>query len=249
MLCKVFRKIRIALTLLFLFLILIACHASTATASIDESTKTAALVSHFNANLIYANASASYLFAEVDVNLTQEPNQTMPVDGVTDFYKVELISNGRVIGSNIRGCTIGQGLSKEQMTSLSMNYGHIGFSTINYNQEILKWDIWYDPTNPTFVEPLTVRLTRMGWVIVDNNEWLFSLNYNETVQEVQLSKVENSYIYGNPIPDAIPTEVTPSPSVPEFSWLTILPLIAALTTAAIVQKVRPGQEKLTWLCQ
>ena len=184
-------------------------------ASIREDKKTEALVSHFATNIVYANSTEGYPFGEVDVNLTRIPNQTISVDGVTDFYKVELVSNGKVIGSNIRGCSIGQGLLKEQMTSLSMSYGHVGFSIINNNQQIVKWDVWYEPSNPTLVEPLTIRLTKMGWVIVDGNEWLSKLDSNEVVQEVQLSKVENSYTYGTPISQVQPPS-SPTPTVTSY---------------------------------
>ena len=223
---------------LALILVMFLTSLFTARASFDEATKTAVFVSHFNVNITYANASKNYLFAEVDVNLSRIPNQTIPVEGVTDFYKVELLSNGRVIGSNMRGCTVGQGLSKEQMTSLSMNYGHVGFSSINYNQEIVKWDVWYDPTNPTFAEPLTIRLSRIGWVIVNGNEWLSNLNYNEVIQEVKLSKAENSFTYGNPTRDIVPTSFAPTPSVPELYWFVIVSLMISLFAVAVIFRHR-----------
>ena len=198
--------------LLILSVSFIICQVSPASADINENIKASALVSHFSANITYANATASYLSAEVAVNFRRIPNQTIPVDGVTDFYKVELISNGKVIGSNIRGCSIGQGLSMEQMAGLSMSYGHIGFNVVGGNQKIMKWDVWYNSASPIFVEPLSIRLSRIGWVIVNSSQLFTYLSINQEVQEVQLLNSGNSYTYGNPNINDIPNLVTPAPS-------------------------------------
>jgi hypothetical protein len=198
------------MALLILSIILIMCQIGAVSAETDA--KASAFISHFDANIIYANASAKYVFAEVDVNFTRIPDQIIPVEGVTDFYKVELISNGRVIGSNIRGCTIGAGLSMDRLMGLSMSYGHIGTSTINRNQTIAKWDIWYDPMNPTFVEPLAIRLRRVGWAIVNGNDTSVNLLLNQEVQVVQMTKSDNSYAYGKPNQNVVLTSLTPAPT-------------------------------------
>jgi hypothetical protein len=200
----------LVMALLILSIILIICPVGEESAETDANAS--ALISHFNATITYANASTNYVFAEVDINLTRIPDQIIPVDGVTDFYKVELISNGKVVGSNIRGCTIGAGLSMDNLMGLSMSYGHIGTSTVKGNQTMAKWDIWYDPTNPTFVEPLTIRLSRVGWAIVNDNNTSINLNLNQEAQEVHLTKSNNSYTYGKPTQNDILTSVTPAPT-------------------------------------
>ena len=204
------KRMPLVMALLILSITLIICQVGEVSAETDANAS--ALISHFNANITYANASTNYVFAEVDINLTRIPNQSIPVDGVTDFYKVELISNGKVIGSNIRGCTIGAGLSMDNLMGLSMTYGHIGTSTVKGNQTMAKWDIWYDPTNPTFVEPLTIRLSRVGWAIVNDNDTSINLNLNQEVQEVHLTKSDNSYTYGKPTQNDSLTSVTPAPT-------------------------------------
>ncbi len=204
------KRMPLVMALLILSITVIICQVGEATA--ETNANASALISHFNANIIYANASANYVFAEVDVNLTRIPDQIIPVEGVTDFYKIELISNGKVIGSNIRGCTIGAGLSMDKMMGLSMSYGHIGTSTINGNQTIRKWDVWYDPMNPTFVEPLAIRLSRVGWAIVNGNDTSINLNLNQGVQEVYLAKSDNSYTYGKPTQNDTLTSITPAPT-------------------------------------
>jgi len=204
------KRMPLVMALLLLSLTLIICQVGEVSAETDANAS--ALISHFNASITYANASSKYVFAEVDINLTRIPDQSIPVDGVTDFYKVELISNGKVIGSNIRGCTIGAGLSMGYLMGLSMSYGHIGTSTVKGNQTMANWDIWYDPTNPTFVEPLTIRLTRVGWAIVNDNNTSINLNLNQEIQEVHLTKSENSYTYGKHTQNVILTSVTPAPT-------------------------------------
>jgi hypothetical protein len=204
------KRMPLSMALLIFSITLIMCSVGGASAETDA--KASAFISHFDANIIYANASAKYVYAEVDVNLTRIPDQSIPVDGVTDFYKVELISNGRVIGSSIKGCTIGAGLSMDKLMGLSMSYGHIGTSKIYGNQTIEKWDVWYDPMNPTFVEPLAIRLSRVGWAIVNGNDTSINLNLNQGVQEVHLTKSDNSYTYGKPPQNNILTSVTPTPT-------------------------------------
>jgi hypothetical protein len=204
------KRMSLVMALLLWSLTLIICQVGGV--STETDTNASALISHFNAGITYANASTKYVFGEVDVNLTRIPDQSIPVDGVTDFYKVELISNGKVIGSNIRGCTIGAGLSMDKLMGLSMSYGHIGTSTIDGNQTIAKWDVWYDPMNPTFIEPLAIRLSRVGWAIVNDNDTSINLNLNQEVQEVHLTKSDNSYTYGKPTQNIILTSVTPAPT-------------------------------------
>ena len=231
------------MALLLLSITLIICQVGEVSA--ETNANASALISHFNATITYANASTNYVFAEVDINLTRIPDQSIPVDGVTDFYKVELISNGKVIGSNIRGCTIGQGLTMGNLMGLSMTYGHIGTSAVKSNQTMAKWDIWYDPTNPTFVEPLTIRLSTVGWAIVNDNDTSINLNLNQEVQEVHLTRSDNSYTYGKPTQNVVPTSVTPAPTaspspspieteffsattVATFSLVIVLAIIAGL---------------------
>jgi hypothetical protein len=231
------RRMPLLMALLILSMTLIICQIGELSAEID--TKESALISHFNATITYANASTNYVFAEVDINLTRIPDQSIPVDGVTDFYKVELISNARVIGSNIRGCTIGAGLSMGYLTELSMTYGHIGTSAIKGNQTMTKWDIWYDPTNPTFVEPLTIRLSRVGWAIVNGNDTSITLNLNQEIQEVHMTKSDNSYTYGKPTQDVILTPATPTPTTsPSPSPIAIesfpITIVAILSIAILV---------------
>ncbi len=235
----------LVMALLILSITLIICQVGEVSAETDANAS--ALISHFNTNITYANASTNFVFAEVDINLTRIPDQSIPVDGVTDFYKVELISNSRVIGSNIRGCTIGAGLSMGNLMGLSMTYGHIGTSAIKGNQTMAKWDIWYDPTNPTFVEPLTIRLSTVGWAIVNDNDTSIDLNLNsnQEVQEIHLTKSDNSYTYGKPTQNDILTSVTPTPptspststietesfpatTVATFSLVIVLAIIAGL---------------------
>jgi hypothetical protein len=200
----------LSMALLILSITLIICQVVDVSAETDS--KASAFISHFDANIIYAKASANYVFAEVDVNLTRIPDQSIPVEGVTDFYKIELISNGKVIGSNIRGCTIGAGLSMDKLMGLSMSYGHIGTSTFNGNQTIAKWDVWYDSMNPTFVEPLSIRLSRVGWAIVNSNDTSVNLLLNQEVQVVQMTKSDNSYTFGKPNQNVVLTSVTPAPT-------------------------------------
>ncbi len=236
------RRMPLWMALLILSLTVLIVQIGETSAATD--TLESASISHFNANITYANASTGYIFAEADINLTRIPDQSIPADGVTDFYKVELISNDKVIGSNIRGCTFGAGLSMDRLMGLSMTYGHIGTSTIKGNQTVAKWDIWYDPANPTFLEPLTIRLSRVGWAIVDGNETSITLNLNQEIQEVHLTKSDNSYTYGKPIQDDIPTSViptttfpSPSPKETEFFPITT---VAIFSTVLILVGVGVG---------
>jgi hypothetical protein len=207
------QKTALLFAVLFAFSVVFA---GASTVGVVEAAEEPDMISHFNSNIIYVNVSGGVL-GEAVINLTRIPNQTISAEGVTDFYKLELFSNGRVIGSNIRGYTIGAGLSMDYWMALSMSLGHVGGRTVESNgSTLITWDIWYDPMNPSFVEPLTLRLSRKGWIVINGNATHTNLNLDEKIQEVPLEKSQDSYIYGNvppkPTPAANPPTFSPSPS-------------------------------------
>lgn len=230
------QKTALALALLLVFSAFFVGGSSVAVAGAAEKLD---MISHFNIDIAYVNVSGGAL-GEVIVNVTRIPNQKISVDGVTDVYKVELFSNGQVIGSNIRGCTIGAGLSLDYLMGLSMSLGHVGTRNVESNgSTLITWDIWYDPMNPQFVEPLTVSLSRMGWIVIDGNDTSSNLHLNDKIQQVTLVKAQSSYIYGNLPPKAAPTSSPPSSANPSQTQepVSSLELTPALTTALVVAVV------------
>jgi hypothetical protein len=203
------QKTALAFALLLAFS---AIFAGASNVAVVEAAEELDMISHFEINIVYVNVSGGVL-GEAVINLRRIPNQTISAEGVADFYKLELFSNGERIGSNIMGCSLGAGIPYGYVMGLSMNFGHVGAVRADSNDSrLFTWSIWYDPMNPRFVVPLTLRLSRMGWVVINGNDTHTNLNLDEKIQEVQLVKSQNSYIYGNPPPKA-----TPAPNPPTFT--------------------------------
>lgn len=207
-----------------------------------QTVKAPVMISHFDVDLVYAYAPGGYK-GIVIVNFTRIPNQTIPTDGVSDVYKVELSSNGHVIGSNVIGCTIGAGPSLDYMMRLCMSLGHLELRSESESAPHT-WTIYCDPFNPSLVEPISLRVSRMGWIVVDGNSTYNNLNGNEAVQQVRLEKFQNGYLYNTFFPPENLSQIDLlNPRAP--SNLTILQFGPQPTWSLSQQSPSPTQESVS----
>ena len=207
------------------------------------------LVSHFNVDLVYAYATGTYAALAI-VNFTRIPNQTISTDGVSDVYTLELYSHGQMIGSHLIGCTIGHGPSLDYLMGISMSVGHFGLTSVERSR-LTTWDIPYDPPYPSFVEPLSVKLIKTGWVVVEGNYTWSSLNRHEVIEEVHLVQFQEGYLYNNLVPQEqlndpkhppMPTsQISPTPSSiptsnasPTPKTVSLFALTPVLKTALVI---------------
>jgi hypothetical protein len=224
------KKSMFTLTLLTLTL-LICCPLLGSVSPISAQTESSsALVSHFDVELVYAYAAGDESYAAMAIlNFTRTPNQTLPVDGVADLYTLELYSDGEKIASNVVGCTIGAQPSMDYLMALSMSTGHCSLTNDGDSSQsrLTTWSLPYNPMNPTFVEPLTLKLIKTGWIVVDGNATWSKLNLHEKVAEVYLAPYQGGYLYNNLVPQdqlADPKHPpTPAPASPSLSNPTATP--------------------------
>jgi hypothetical protein len=230
-----------------LFVLLLAVGIQVVEAQTVQSSSV--LVSHFDVDLVYAYATGTYA-ARAIVNFTRILNQTISTDGVSDVYTLELYSNGQMIGSHLIGCTIGDGPSLDYLMGISMSVGHFGLTHVERSR-LTTWDIPYDPPYPSFVEPLSVKLIKTGWVVVEGNYTWSTLNRHEVIKEIHLVHFQDGYLYNNLVPQEqlidpkhppMPTSQTsPTPSSmptsnesPTSKTISLLELTPVLETALVI---------------
>jgi hypothetical protein len=204
----------------------------------------------FNVELLYAYVQSGARTAVAVVNFTKVSNISLSnYSGVTEVYTVHVFSEGKLVSRNTKiGGIVGSGLAQgDDFINLCMD-GSFWAST-NVSLETFTIDYRYTDY-PILNEPISVSLIRLGWITSQGgqSEINFSSQDQETVKQVELTKCHDGFLYNTllsqeqlsrldpfkPLSSYTTTPLsTPTPTVPEFSGLAILPLFFALLFIAI----------------
>jgi hypothetical protein len=215
----------------------------------------------FNVELFYAYAQSGSGTAIAIVNFTKAPDATLSnYSGVTEVYTVHVFSEGKLVSRNPKiGGIIGSGIA---WGFDFMNLGMDGSFSARGNVGLETFTIDYSPAvYPVLKEPVSVSLIRLGWITTqgNNSEIHLSSQDQETVKQVELAKYKEGFLYNNllnqetlptvdllhpltsspkPTPNQPNSSITPTPTVPELSWLVILPLFLSILSFVVLFRKR-----------
>jgi len=205
----------------------------------------------FNVDLLYAYVQSGARTAVAIVNFTKAPDATLSnYSGVTEVYTVHVFSEGNLVSRNEKiGGQIGKGIASGfDLMNLGMDGGF--FASTNVGLETFTID--YRTTDyPILNEPISVSLIRLGWITTQGgkSEIHLSSQDQETVKFLELTKYKEGFLYNNLLnQETLPTvdlfhpltsySPTPTPTVPEFSWLVVIPLLIAVLSIALLLRHR-----------
>jgi hypothetical protein len=210
----------------------------------------------FDVDLMYAYVQPGASSAIAVLNFTSISNVTLPNDsGITEVYTIQVFSGGNVVGTEgAIGCSIGKDVNSSFLMDLAMSFGHFSGAQ---GGRLRYCTVFYEPLNPTLTEPISISVIRLGWITVNGNATQTNLLHNETAAHVELSKYQNGFLYNKllsqeqlmkinmfePLNTAVTPTQTPTSTVPEFSWLAILPLLISLFSLAVVTKLKHRKRK------
>jgi hypothetical protein len=240
----VLKKTALFLTLFLAFSMIVVAGAhclvvGSATFAAETTQSSSVLVSHFNVDLVYVYAAGDFYAAIAIVNFTSIPNQTLPIDGVSDLYILELYSDGQMIGGHVIGVNIGADTSMDFMMGMSMSVGafaSVGEASAEHKYGLTTWEIPYNPPNPSFVQPLTVKLIRTGWIVVEGNYTWSSMYQHKVIEEVRLVQYQDGYLYNN----LVPQEQLTDPKHPPTPTIHPSPTLSSLPTSTPLPTQEPG---------
>jgi hypothetical protein len=223
-----------------------------------QTTESAVSERLFNVDLVFAYVKPGASSAIAVLNFTNISNLTLSEgQGITEVYTVQIFSQGQRVSENDKiGGIIGGGkIDGYTMMNLAMDgtfsaRGNVG------GLESLK--ILYLNLHPTLNEPISLKLVKVCWIIVNGNSTEVDYSRNEIIKIAEPIKYQNGFLYNYLFPQANLSSVdlfdplkyyapsstpnlsnpSPSPIVLEFSSLAILPLLASTLAAALFLKNR-----------
>jgi hypothetical protein len=209
----------------------------------------------FNVDLLYAYVQSGARTAVAIVNFTKAPNVTLSnYSGVTEIYTVHVFSEGNLVSRNPKiGGIIGSGLASGFDL---MNLGMDGSFSARTNVGLETFTIDYRFTDyPILNEPISVSLIRLGWITTQGgkSEIHLSSQDQETVKQVELPKYQDGFLFNTllsqeqlsrldpfkPLSSYTTTPLpTPTPTVSEFYWLAVIPLMVAILSIGVILRHR-----------
>ncbi len=205
----------------------------------------------FNVELLYAYVQSGAKTAVAIVNFTKALDATLSnYSGVTEIYTVHVFSEGNLVSGNTKiGGIVG---NSSVPGNILLDLGMDGSFSSRFNVGLETFTIYYRFTDyPVLNEPISVSLIRLGWITSqgNNSEVHISSQDQETIKQVELSKYEHGFLYNTLLSQEQLTRLdpfkplasynttplpSPTPSVPEFSWLIILQLFLAILSIVVL---------------
>jgi hypothetical protein len=242
-------KKRLDLTLILIFLIATGTICILPVKAQTQNAEPLFSKNLFNVDLLYAYVQSGARTAVAIVNFTKAPDATLSnYSGVTEIYAVHIFSEGNLVSRNPKiGGIIGSGIARGFDL---MNLGMDGSFSASTNVSLETFTIDYRFTDhPILIEPISVSLIRLGWITTQGgqSEIHFSSQDQETVKQVELTKYQDGFLYNTlltqeqlsrldpfkPLSSYTTPLPTPTPTVPEFSWLAIIPLMISMLSVAV----------------
>jgi hypothetical protein len=155
----------------------------------------------FDVDVVYAYAQPGVNFAAVLLNVTQISNQTLlSTAGITEVYTTEVISNGIAIPTKgALGRTIGQVPSADDLMTLTWGLGQF-YTTDSRVPGLMSLEASYNIRNYSLVEPVSINVIWLGWVLFDGDLGDPNLARHEIVQTVVLDRYNDGFLYNTLFP-------------------------------------------------
>ncbi|MCW4044089.1 MAG: hypothetical protein NWE94_01055 [Candidatus Bathyarchaeota archaeon] len=166
-----------------------------------QTGQSSASTRQFDVDFLYAYIeSGAYYIGTVVFNVTRVSGVPLSSEGMIEVYKAEVLADGQLIGCKTVGWQIGKGLSADARMGYAMSLGSFYGTTACGLQDI------GIPINPylqeplNLVEPVSVIITRLGWISVNGDDVHSRLSVNETLQQVQLETFGDGFLYNALVP-------------------------------------------------
>jgi len=160
-----------------------------------QTVQSSTLEPQFDVDLVYAYVQGGS-YGTVVFNVTRVSDLPLSSESTTEVYKVEIFSDGQLIGSEAVGWSIGKSMSMDIAMGFTMSLHSFYTSKIYGLQRV---SIFFEPLNPNLVEPISLSIKRLGWITVDGDSVRSNLLGDEIIQQFQLEKFENGFLYTKPI--------------------------------------------------
>jgi hypothetical protein len=155
----------------------------------------------FDVDIVYAYfQDGSYV--NVVFNVTHVSDLPISSEGLIEVFETQMYATDSQIGDKVIGWQIGEGLSMEEMMSLTMSL-HSFCVTRRYG--LMTVSIMFEPFDPVLTEPIYLSLKRIGWITI-NGSIQSDLLGDEFVKEVKLENFGDGFLYNV----LVPTEQLPN---------------------------------------
>jgi hypothetical protein len=161
-----------------------------------QTVQSSTLEPQFDVDLVYAYVQGGS-YGTFVFNVTRVSDLPLSSESTTEVYKVEIFSDGQLIGSKAVGWSIGKSMSMDIAMSFTMSLHSFYTSKIYGLQRV---SIFFEPINPNLVEPISLSIKRLGWITVDGDSVRSNLLGDEVIQQFQLEKFENGFLYNALVP-------------------------------------------------
>jgi len=161
-----------------------------------QTVQSSTLEPQFDVDLVYAYVQGGS-YGTVVFNVTRVSDLPLSSESTTEVYKVEIFSDGQLIGSEAVGWSIGKSMSMDIAMGFTMSL-HSFYTSKMYGLQ--RVSIFFEPLNPNLVEPISLSIKRLGWITVDGDSVRSNLLGDEIIQQFQLEKFENGFLYNVLVP-------------------------------------------------
>jgi hypothetical protein len=165
-----------------------------------QSTESIVSENLFDVDLLYAYVESGVTSVIAILNFTRRSNLTLPPDsGITEVYTVEIFSNGKLVRTTgVIGCIIGSGIMDGKVL---MDLAISGSFSASGNVGLKPLKVSFAPIlYPRLVEPISMKLIKLGWVTVDGNNTVVDLTSHETTERIELEKYQEGFLYNTLLP-------------------------------------------------